>query len=420
MSSLAVLGGTPVRTQPFPRWPQAGAEEEQALVEVLRSGAWFEHRGTQVKKFEELFAAVQDAKYGITTNSGTNALWLALHAAGVRPGHEVIVPAYTFVATATSVLMAGAVPVFCDVDTATWNLDPAGVERLITARTRAIVPVHFGGYLADLDALEALAKRHGLMVIEDAAHAHGGIYRGRKLGAQGLAGAFSFQESKNITAGEGGIVLTDHEELLDAMYGVKMYGRPRQGGVWYEHARFGGNFRMTEFQAAILRVQLTRLEGQTQTRLANARILEAGFRGLPGQHSQGVEDPRNTRRAYHLFLWRHVAEEAGGLSREAFLKALVAEGIPAWSGYNRPLQQQPLFTDRPRLGSECPTACLYDGQTPDYAAVSTPVTARLCSEQACWLPQPNLLGSADDTRDILRAVEKVLTHRDELLSTGRV
>lgn len=415
MAKLALLGGDPVRTAPFPGWPQHGPEEEAGLLSVLRSGKWFEHHGDRVKTFAERFAAAHDARYGITTNAGTTALWLALYAAGVRPGHEVIVPAYTFVATATSVLLAGAVPVFCDVRRETFNIDPTLVEGLVTPRTKAILPVHFGGYPADLEALEVIAARHGLAIVEDAAHAHGARYRGRGLGAQGTLGAFSFQESKNITAGEGGIVLTNDEALYRTCYGVKMYGRPIDTNVWYDHASFGVNIRMTEFQAALLLAQLERLEEQTERRLANARILDAGLADIPGIHPQGVNDPRVTRRAYHLLLWRYCADELDGLPRERFLKALAAEGVNGWTGYSMPLQAQPLFSDRRRLAADCPTTCLYEGQPPDYAAVSTPQAVRLCAEEAIWFGHSILLGTAEDMRDILNAVEKVVELRHELL-----
>lgn len=415
MSKLALLGGSPVRTKPFQRWPQSGPEEEAALIEVLRSGKWFENSGDKAKTFEKAFAEAQDAKFGTTTNSGTMALWLAMHAAGIRPGDEVILPTYTFVASATAILLAGAVPIFADVVEDTFNIDPKSVEAVITPRTKAILAVHFAGYPADLAALEPIAQRHGLMIIEDAAHAHGSVYRGRKLGAQGKAGAFSFQESKNITAGEGGIVLTNDEEIRNTCYGAKMYGRILGSNVWYGHARFGGNFRMTEFQAAILLVQLARLEEQTQRRWENGRILQAGLAGIPGMHPQTSNDPLVTRRAYHLSMWRYVAEEVDGLSRDRFFDAIRAEGVYAWGGYGMPLHKQPLFTERERLGAECPTACLYNGQVPDYAAVETPVAAKICAEQAVWMGHSTLLGPPEDMQDILNAVEKVVENRHELL-----
>lgn len=420
MAKLALLGGSPVRTKPFPSWPQPGPEEEAGVLEVLRSGKWFEHTGTKVKAFQEAFAAAQDARFGITTNAGTTAIWLALYAAGVRPGHEVIVPTYTFVSTATAVLLAGATPIFCDVEADTCNLDPTLVEALITPRTKALLPVHFAGYPADMDALRAIADKHGLALVEDAAHAHGSVFKGRKLGAQGDIGAFSFQESKNITAGEGGIVLTNNEALMELCYSVKMYGRIRLSDVWYGHGSFGVNIRMTEMQAAILLAQLARMEEQTQRRWDNARILEQGLSAIPGLLPQWRDDARVTRRSYHLFVFRYLAEHFDGLSRERFMAAMRAEGIPCWSGYGMPLHLQPLFTDRARLAADMPNTRREDGLPPDYAAVETPVAARLCDHEAVWFAQSVLLAEPEAMRDIVNAAEKIAANRHELLTAAAI
>src|SRR5512133_1359934 len=214
-SSLALFGGPKTRTAPFPSWPIFGAAEEERLLRALRSGKWGKLHGPEVAEFERRFAAMHGARHGIGVVNGTVSLRLALMAAGIRGEDEVIVPSYTFLATATAVVEANAVPVFADIDLATFNLDPAAVAAAITPRTRAIIPVHMGGQPADLERLMALARRHDLTVIEDAAHAHGAICRGRPAGSIGDMGSFSFQSSKNLTCGEGGILITSDDRLAE-------------------------------------------------------------------------------------------------------------------------------------------------------------------------------------------------------------
>src|SRR5690606_11591268 len=244
MSRLALLGGSPVKEKPFPRWPVFGPEEERALLEVLRSGKWGAVDGHRVKEFEKRFAAFQEAEYGVCVVNGTVALEVALRAAGVEPGDEVIVPAYTFIATATSCLAVGARPVFADVDPETMQIDPNDSLSKVTEKTRAIIPVHLGGHPVDMDAIGRLAQKQGLFVIEDAAQAHGAVWRERRVGAIGHLGAFSFQSSKNMTAGEGGIVLTNPEQLRDAAWFIHNVGRVRPG-QWDQHQPTGQNWRRT-------------------------------------------------------------------------------------------------------------------------------------------------------------------------------
>ncbi len=211
MSTLAINGGTPVRTEPFPVWPIWGDEEINALTQVVKSGKWGSLSGEKTGEFEHMFAQYQDAKHGILTNSGTTALRLALTAADIGRGDEVLVPAYTFIASASSIIDAGAIPIFVDIDPNTYNIDVAKAEERITDKTRGIMPVHFAGRPADLDAVLALAEKHNLIVIEDAAQAWGSEWKGKRVGAIGAAGCFSFQSSKNINAGEGGIILTNDD-----------------------------------------------------------------------------------------------------------------------------------------------------------------------------------------------------------------
>lgn len=403
MDGLAIRGGAPVRETPFPAWPQHGEEERANLMQVLECGPWSEPGGGPfVEAFERGFADLHRAAHGIAVMNGSVSLTLTLRAMGVGSGDEVIVPAYTFLATATSVLEVNALPVFADIDPDTLCLDPDAVEAAITPRTKAIIPVHLGGHPADMDRLCAIAGRHGLRIIEDAAHAHGAVWNGRPVGGWGDAGSFSMQASKNLTGGEGGIVTTNDPELAELVTSFRNCGR-RQGGVWYEHVRLGGNYRMTEFQAAVLAAQLSRFDGHRARRDANGRILNAGLAGIAGIRPQG-RDPRTDLHGYHLFCFRYDAAAFAGLTREAFLAALRAEGIPCGPGYPLPLNRQPLFAgfafDRRATGYDpayAPTR---------FASLHLPVTEAVCAEGA-FIPQQVLLGSADDMADVVAAVAKI-------------
>lgn len=403
--ALALRGGSPVRARPFSTWPVFGAAEEKRLLGVLRSGHWGRLDGEEVAAFEARFAAMHGCAHGIAVVNGTVALKIALLAAGIRAEDEVIVPPYTFVATATAVLEANAVPVFADVDPATFNLDPAAVASAITRRTTAIIPVHFAGQPADMDAIAALARARGLTVIEDAAHAHGASYHRRPAGSLGDLAAFSFQSSKNLTGGEGGIITTNDDDLARACRSIHNCGRVPEG-VWYEHHVVSGNYRLGEFQGAVLNAQLDRLEEQAQARERNGRRLGAGLSRIPGVHVQRRTEAC-TRHAYHLFMLRLDAS-AFGASRAAVRDALEAEGIPCSTGYGYSLPDQPLFRNR-AFGPYVPGI----RERLDYGAAQCPNSDLLC-DQALWLGQNLLLGPADDVDDIVRAFEKVHTHRHEL------
>ncbi len=213
---LAIHGGEPVRTKDYPGWPQAGPREEELVLEVLRSDQWGGYN-KYVSEFEKLFGGVHDAKHAIACVNGTIAIEMALHATGIGPGDEVIVPAHSFVATSSAVSRVGAIPVFIDLEQDTYNLDPAKIEPALSPKTKAIIAVHFGGVMADMDRIEDVASRHNLVVIEDAAHAHGSEWKGKRAGSIGRAGTFSFQNTKVMTAGEGGIMTTnDHEVAASA------------------------------------------------------------------------------------------------------------------------------------------------------------------------------------------------------------
>jgi dTDP-4-amino-4,6-dideoxygalactose transaminase len=384
-----------VRTRPWPSWPVWDEQDAQALADVVRSGRWFGPTGTQVNAFADRWAAYHGAKYAAPCTNGTQAIEIALRAAGVKAGDEVIVPPYTFIASASAVVQINGVPIFADVDPDTGNLDPRAVEAAITERTKAILAVHIGGCPADLDALGEIAARRGLPLLEDAAQAHGAEWRERRVGALGLAGTFSFQASKNLNAGEGGIILTNDERLYDRAWSLINCGRIRQGG-WYEHGFLSGNYRMTEWQGAILNSQLRNLDEQTARRNQNALYLAERLQPIPGV-TPLKRDPRVTRHAYHLFIFRYDAAQFGGLPRDQFLRALQAEGVPCSPGYT-PLYRSDAFAVDPETHP-------FAGRV-DYRSLRLPGVERLCDE-AVWLGQVLLLAQTEDMDDIVRAVEKI-------------
>lgn len=401
---LAIDGGTPVRDtsiRPWPQWPIYDAADEQALLDVLHSGQWWYVEGRHAPVFEQEFAAYQDARYGVLCTNGTAALEIALRALGVGCGDEVIVPPYTFIATATAVLQTGATPIFADIDGETLNVDPVCVEAAVTPRTRAVIAVHIAGRPADMDGVLEIARRHGLAVIEDAAQAHGAAWRGVKVGALGDLGTFSFQATKNLNAGEGGILISNHAHHAEAAWSVMNVGRTRNG-QWYEHSVLGSNFRITEFQAALLRAQIQRLPEQTACRTANAGYLRTLLSALDGVRLP-ADDPRITCHAFHLFTFRYSPHAFGGHTLRHFLAALNAEGIPCSSGYG-PLYKEGVFARLARReGAWCRAAGVLN-----YPALRLPVCESVCAD-CVWLPQTVLLGTRADMEEIATAIARIRT-----------
>jgi dTDP-4-amino-4,6-dideoxygalactose transaminase len=400
---LVIEGGTPVRDiacAPWPVWPVYDATEEQALLDVLHSGKWWGVEGDLGKQFEQEFAAYQHADYGLVCTNGTAALEIAFRALDIGCGDEVIVPPYTFIATASAALAVGATPVFVDILPDTLNIDPTQIEAAITPRTAAIIPVHIAGRPADMDAVLAIAARHRLAVIEDAAQAHGAEWRGTRVGALGDFGTFSFQASKNLNSGEGGMILTNKEALADAAWSRINVGRVR-GGHRYAHQVLGGNFRMTEFQSAVLRTQLRRLPEQTARRTANARYLCELLSEIPGI-SLPLDDPRITVHAYHLFTFRVDLDRLHGRTYPEFIEALNAEGIPCSDGYV-PLYREGLFTRKSRKEVQWCQA----SRAIDYTALHLPVCEQVCND-TIWFPQTLLLADRRDMEDIADAITKII------------
>jgi dTDP-4-amino-4,6-dideoxygalactose transaminase len=429
MSQLALRGGAPVRTTPWPQWPIHDAEDEQLLLEVLRSGNWWRHSygegvelaededdpRSMVARFQRAFARAHDCKYGICAANGTVTMEIGLRALGVKPGDEVIVPAYTYVATATAVLIIGAIPVFVDIDPHTYNMDPTRVQEAITPHTTAIIPVHFGGQPCDMDALNALARKHNLKVLEDAAHAHGSSYQGRKCGALADMGSFSFQLSKNMTAGEGGVITTNDTELAETCEMLVWAGR-KKGHPWYQHFVLASNARITEFQGALLLGQLRRLHDQNARRTANARVLDERLSEIEGIEPLATL-PTTTAHSHHIYMFRYRPEAFAGLDKHRFVSALQAEGITgAFAGYTMPLYKNPLFTEKNFFGGSWPLDTWDHSRDLDFEAFEErcPVSERACAAEAVWIPQTMLLADEHAMHDIVTAIRKVQDHAKEL------
>ena len=394
MSDIAIFGGEPLRAKPFPEWPRSTDIILDKISSTLQNDTWGVGSNV-INEFNSRFAELQNSKYSISVHSGTSALWVALKAAGVKAGDEVIIPAYTFIATATAVILANAVPVFADIDLNSGNIDPAKVGLLITKRTKAIIPVHIAGNPADMRALTNISEEHEIPIIEDAAQAHGAEYNGTKVGAIGLGGIFSFQTSKNMTAGEGGAIVTNDPEFFDACFSYHNCGRVRNG-KWYEHHRLGSNLRMSALNAAVLIPQLDTLATDMVIRDRNREMLDASLSEIPGINPMASID--GSRSANHLYMCRYDASEFNGISRETFFKVMQAEGIYTYKGYS-PLYQEPLFITDP---DEYPWL-----KGRDYQDLELPNTERFANQEAVWLKQTYLLGNHDDTMDITRTFEKV-------------
>ena len=404
----AILGGAPVRTKGWPEWPIWKPEtDEKRLIEGIRSGVW--SRGALVTEFEDQWAAACGAKRSLVVVNGTNALITALMQLNIGGGDEVIVPPYTFIATVAAVLATGAIPVFADVDPETFQIDPVKIEEKITSRTRAILPVHILGLPADMLRIMAIAKKHNLLVVEDACQAHLAEINHKKVGMFGNAGCFSFQNSKNLPIGEGGAIVSDDIAFMDRCYSYHNYGNPygtAVGTVGTGTLIPGSKLRLTEYQAAIGLAQLKRLDEQTNTRTGNAEYLKSKIKNIPGIIPYKLYD-EVTRASFHLFPFRYKKEEFKDMSRSKFLSALKAEGIPCSSGYS-PLNTMPF------IGNAFQTKNykkMYSKKMLDINKYNEqnkcPVSDRLCGEEAVWLTQSMLLGSRSDMDDIAMAIEKV-------------
>jgi dTDP-4-amino-4,6-dideoxygalactose transaminase len=414
---LAILGGRPVRTASWPAWPRWMPEtDEPRLLGVMRSGVW--SRAGVVSEFEEAWAKTVGAKRCLALVNGTGALHTALAQLGIGGGDEVIVTPYTFIASVSVILMTGAMPVFADIDPETFQISPEQIEKKITPRTRAILPVHILGLPADMTRIMAIAKKHGLVVVEDACQAWLAEINRRKVGTFGNAGCFSFQNSKNMAIGEGGAIVSDDDELMDRCYSFHNYGNPYGsvvGSLGGGTIMAGTKLRLAEYQAAIGLAQLARLDGETTLRNENAAYLRSKLVGIPGilpyKLYEGV-----TRAAYHLFPFRYKKEHFKGLPRQTFLKALQAEGIPCSDGYTVPLNRMPYLE---HTFNSKNYRKMYPAELLDIRSYNErnacPETDRICTEEAVWFTQNMLLGSREDMDDIAVAIDRIHRNADKLL-----
>lgn len=410
--TLAILGGDRLRRAPFSPWPQFRTTDVERLVKQVESRHWggFPVPGEVSGVFAERFAEMHGAKYGLCLTNGTIAILVALQAAGIGFGDEVIVPAYTWDGTATAVLFAGGVPVFADIDPDTYCIDPEHVRKLITPRTKAIVPVHLAMRFADMDALGAIAQEHGLVIVEDCAHAHGGARKGLGAGSMGGVGCFSFQESKLMTGGEGGIVITSRLDYYEAMQSVVNCGRASVTDV-HGIRMLGSNYRMTELQAVLLTGQLEMLPQFRDRRTRNAALLTEllgtieGVRVLPPQ-------PEITSQTYYTYVFQYRPAPPAP-SRDLFVAALETEGIPCDGRFYESVYRSDLFYATPR---NSPQLSVQREKAVEYESVRCPVSERAAYEEAVWLPQTVLIGSEEDVRDVARAVEKVCANLEVLAS----
>jgi dTDP-4-amino-4,6-dideoxygalactose transaminase len=398
---LALYGGEPLRRKPFAAWPEYGPPEEAALARVLASGSWggFPSPNTEARAFAEEFASYVGAAYAIPCANGTVSLTVALQAARVSPGAEVITTGYSFVATAAAIVAAGCVPVPVDILPDTYCLDPAAVEAALSERTEAILPVHLACAMADMDRLAQLAEQRGLLLLEDCAHSHGARWRDRGAGSIGHLGSFSMQSSKLLTAGEGGAVTTSDARFALRAQSLVNCGRKEPGSEGFPEQLMGQNLRMTEWQAAILREQLLRLPAQHLRRAARVALFEKEIVAVPGLRPL-VRDARVTRPTAYQFILRYDADEFAGASRDAVVSALQAEGLPCSGRFYLPIDEDPLFSwDR------LTNPLARSGR--DFAGSELPVTRRAAYEEAIWLPHELFLGSEADVHDMVGIFAKV-------------
>lgn len=412
----AILGGKPVVTSHnWPSWPiWEPTTDEKRLLEVMRSGVWSRDKVTT--EFEKKWAELLGAKRCLAVVNGTNALNTSLAQLEIGWGDEVLVTPYTFIASVSCILFNGAIPVFVDVDPATFQMDPGKIEEKITPRTRAILPVHILGLPCNMERIMGIARKHNLLVIEDACQAWLAEINGKKVGTFGNAGCFSFQTSKNMSMGEGGAIISDDDEFMDRCFSYHNYGNPygsTAGQIGAGTVMIGTKLRLTEYQAAIGSAQLERLEDQTDIRNDNAKYLKSLIEKIPGIVPYRLYE-NVTKAAFHLFPFLYKNEYFKGLSRKRFLEALHAEGVPCSGGYTE-LNKMPFLKNA--FESKY-FRKFYPAERLDYDKYAgenrCPLNEKLCNEQAIWIPQNILLGSKSDMKRISSAIEKIFSNAEEI------
>ncbi|MFH1539945.1 MAG: DegT/DnrJ/EryC1/StrS family aminotransferase [bacterium] len=399
---LAIHGGKPIQKKPPQQKVLIEDKDIKAVVKVMESGFLTALSNPVVGEFERKFAEYCGVKYGIAVNSGTAALHVALAALDVGPGDEVIVPPYTFIATASAVLQQNAVPVFADVDPTTLNIDPAEIEKKITRRTKAIIPVHIFGLPADMKEINKIAKKRGIPVIEDACQAHGATIKGKRVGGFGKMACFSFQESKNLTTGEGGMIVTDDKKLAEKCRIIKHIGMAAR----YEYVTLGYNYRLPAMSAALGLAHLKKLDAFNDHRRNMAEYYSDNLNDLP---LELVNEPTGFRSAHHLFPIKLAPHLTDSLEKSYEIYcALAAENVPIWWVYPRPLYQIEFLQERKAYTKECPFVCKNRNKPHSYKKVKCPVTEDVTMRTFVLITAPCYGESV--ARDTVRALKKVLPH----------
>lgn len=420
---LALLGGTPVNSKPTPRYNTIGAEEKAAVLEVLDLGELsgfvasadeFFWGGKQVRALEAAFKSHFGVKHAIAVNSATSALHCATSATGIGPGDEVICTPYTMSASATAILMTGAVPVFADIEDRTFGLDPKSVADNITPQTKGIMAVNIFGHGARLDELRAIADKHKLFLIEDNAQAPDAIYRGRKTGTIGDCAVFSLNRHKVIQSGEGGVLITNDDDIALKAALLRNHGEVIVEGMGVKDIvnTVGLNYRMTEMEAAVARIQFGKLGALNAHRQRLAKRLSEGLAKLPGFTPPVVE--KDCTHVYYIYTMRYDAK-ATGIPRELFAKAMMAEGFFLRGGYVKPVHLEPLYQKKICFGPNgFPFTANPRNLNLSYAKGICPTVERLHELEAM---QTNLIYPPLDEAFIdrfLEAFEKILANRDAL------
>jgi dTDP-4-amino-4,6-dideoxygalactose transaminase len=398
---LAILGGEKTRHESYPPWPIYDERDIEAVTTVIRSEHWggYPYPGPQTAAFLRRFIALQGGTYGVAMMNGTITMEVALRAADIGWGDEVIVPAYTFQATAAAPMAAGAIPVIVDVDPGTYCIDPKAVEAAITPRTRAIIPVHLGAQMADMDAIMDIAARHNLIVVEDCAHAHGARWRDRGAGTIGHFGSFSMQSSKTLTAGEGGVLLCQTEEMALRATSIIDCGRPHDpAGTMYT---MGANYRLPELQAALLNVALERFPDQARAREEMADYMDESLSELPGVRVLR-RDPRHTVRPFYRYIFAIDPDQFGGATHDLVCEALYHEGIPCWEGYAA-MHHYDLFQP---ARSRLPVPSAFPERF-RFETMHFPEAERACEREAVWLDERIFRAGRQGVDDAVRAIQKV-------------
>lgn len=404
----ALLGGPKAHPNPFPGWPVFDQTEEDGLSAVLKSKLWGRLNGDAVAEFEKEYSRLNGAKHCLGVSSGTSALLTILGALDVGPGDEVVIPVYTFVATYNAVVLNHALPIFVDTDLESFQIDANKIESALTPNSKLVMPVHIGGSPADLDKILEVTNKANIPMVEDACQAHLASWKGKMVGNFGLAGAFSFQSSKNLNSGEGGAVITNDEAFADTCYRFHNQGQGGQGTSYLAGTGTrASNMRLTEFQGALLLAQMSRLEDQAKRRSENAAYLSTLLKEIPGIYPAKLYNG-TTNSAYHLYMFRYDKKHFADMDRPKFLKALMAEGVPCSSGYGT-MNKDKYVTD---LASNRHYLRIYGKQTMQQwlERNQCPQNDILAGEQGVWLTQTMLLGSKTDMEQIAEAIRKIHRH----------